>query len=197
MKKYARIDSGNVVEIFQTPGDITQMFNPELIWLDISSIIPEPQTGWSYDGIVFVAPTITTLVQAQTAQLAVLNAAAANAYVAGFQSSASGALLWYDSDVDTQTVINRQYQIALSNPTVYAATTFFAGATVGTTPIRAKTSQKAADSTKTVQYLTASQMVQLGNDLATAWSTIKAHLWAQQAAVNTATTVTAVEAIVW
>jgi len=139
----------------------------------------------------------TTLQQAQTNQLNKFSMAAANAYIAGFTSTATGTALWYDSDADTQTVINRQYLIALSNPTVYSATTFFAGAPVGTTPVRAKANQTAADSAKTVQYLNAVQMVQLGNDLASAWSAVKAHLWAQQAAVNLATTVEAVLAITW
>jgi len=144
-----------------------------------------------------VWPPVLTLAQVQVNQLAILSAAAANAYVSGFQSSASGSPLWYDSDTDTQTVINRQYQIALSNPAIYAATAFFTGALIGTTPIRAKTNQTAADNTKTIQYLNASQMVQLGNDLAVAWSTVKAHLWAQQAAVNSATTVAAAQAVNW
>jgi len=140
---------------------------------------------------------VILLTQAQQQQLAILDLAAANAYTAGFTSTATGTELWYDSDTDSQTVINRQYQIALNNPSVYSATTFFTGAPVGTTPVRSKINQAALDSTKIVNYLTASQMVQLGNDLAVAWSAVKAHLWEQQAAVNNATTVTAVQAINW
>lgn len=145
-----------------------------------------------------VEPTATELLlAAQEKQLGIIKAAAANAYVEGFQSSVSGTQMWYDSDYDTQTVINRQYLIALSNPAVYSSTTFFTGAPVGTTPVRAKLNQIALDSTKTIQYLNATQMVQLGNDFAIAWSAVKAHLWALQTEINTATDITIIGYIIW
>lgn len=34
MKTYARIESGVVVELFETDGDITQMFHPDLVWVE-------------------------------------------------------------------------------------------------------------------------------------------------------------------
>jgi catalase (peroxidase I) len=37
MKIYARIDSGIVVEFFETDGDITQMFHPDMEWIDVSN----------------------------------------------------------------------------------------------------------------------------------------------------------------
>lgn len=33
MKKYARIENGAVVELFETDGDITTMFHPSMIWV--------------------------------------------------------------------------------------------------------------------------------------------------------------------
>ena len=37
MKTYARIQDGRVAELFATDGDITSMFNPALVWVDVSS----------------------------------------------------------------------------------------------------------------------------------------------------------------
>lgn len=54
--KYARIDNGLVMELFETDGDITQMFPPVLIWVEITSLNPQPEQGWSYDGTSFSAP---------------------------------------------------------------------------------------------------------------------------------------------
>lgn len=45
--KYALIQNSIISEIFETDGDITRMFHPDLIWLNISKINPEPQEGWT------------------------------------------------------------------------------------------------------------------------------------------------------
>ena len=37
MKTYARIQDGLVAETLKTEGDITSMFNPALVWVDVSS----------------------------------------------------------------------------------------------------------------------------------------------------------------
>ena len=47
MKTYARILDGMVMELFSTDGDITQMFNPALIWVDVSETTPLPSFGWT------------------------------------------------------------------------------------------------------------------------------------------------------
>ncbi len=138
-----------------------------------------------------------TFQQLQAAKIAALNSAAAAAYVAGFYSSASGTKLWYDSDVDTQNVLNRQYLIALSNPDVYSSTVFFTGVPVGVTPVRARQHATDPDSAKTVQLINAAQMVQLGADLAAAWAGVKGTLWGLQAKVYAAATADALAAINW
>lgn len=46
MKKYARICEGEVQELFATDGDITQMFHPDLIWVDVTDLDPAPVVGW-------------------------------------------------------------------------------------------------------------------------------------------------------
>ncbi len=135
--------------------------------------------------------------QLREAKLAELNKAAANAYVDGFYSSASGTKLWYDSDVDTQNVLNRQYLIALSTPSVYSSTVFFAGLPAGVTPVRARPSPSDPDSAKAIQLIDAAQMIRLGTDLAAAWAGVKGTLWGLQAKVYAANTVEVLEAINW
>ena len=79
MKTYARIQDGLVAELLQTSRDITAMFCPELIWIEISSH-PEVTVGWHYDGTRFTAPPqppqeppLPTIAELQT-QIASLSA---------------------------------------------------------------------------------------------------------------------------
>lgn len=171
---YNAADPGQEVSFF------SKMYKQPLTWEEY--VPPDKQ------------PTIDRLRQTKLTEL---NKAAANAYVSGFASSAAGSELWYDSDVDTQNVINRQFLIALSSPAVYSATQFFAGAPVGVTPVRARPSQNDPDSAKTIHLLDASQMVQLGNDLAAAWAKVKATLWGLQTKVYAAMTQEEIDAISW
>lgn len=179
--------NGNVFTILYNVADPThevsffsKMYNTPLTYEEY--IPPEDQ------------PTIDQLRQAKLDEL---NKAAANAYISGFSSAASGTSLWYDSDADTQNVINRQFLIALSSPTVYSSTHFFVGVPVGVTPVRARPQSTDSDSAKTIQLLGASQMVQLGNDLATAWAGVKDTLWSLQAKVYAAMTLADLDAITW
>jgi len=57
MQTYARIHEYLVVEKFTTGRDITSLFHPALIWVNISSIDPQPEVGWSFkDGIFRLPP---------------------------------------------------------------------------------------------------------------------------------------------
>ncbi|MDP9528467.1 tail fiber assembly protein [Pseudomonas protegens] len=51
MRRYARISSGKVFEFFETEGDITGMFHPDLVWCDVTDITPQPNEGW--DAVLF------------------------------------------------------------------------------------------------------------------------------------------------
>ena len=79
MKTYARIENGIVAELLKTDGDITRMFNPTLVWVDVSSRADVIQ-GWQFDGVDFTAPARPhTTAQAPSiaelqAQLATLSA---------------------------------------------------------------------------------------------------------------------------
>ena len=79
MKKYARIQGGLVAELLMTEGDIAAMFNPAIVWIDVTSG-PAIAEGWSFDGTNFVpppapppAPSAPTIAELQ-AQIAILTA---------------------------------------------------------------------------------------------------------------------------
>ena len=79
MRIYARIQDGVVAEILETGLDITQLFVPTLVWVDISAQ-PGITDGWHYDGKGFSppydvpsAPHVPTILELQ-AQLAALSA---------------------------------------------------------------------------------------------------------------------------
>lgn len=82
-KNYARVDGGLVVELFSTSGDITEMFHPSLIWVDVTVLEPSPQIGWSAnktaDAWIFSAPPAQTLAQAQARQIALVEESYQNA----------------------------------------------------------------------------------------------------------------------
>lgn len=85
MNTYARIVDGGVAELFETDGDISAMFNSEMVWIDVTTIDPLPQVGWSYDGSVFTASEPTpqmTLADVQAELSVSIDAAADNAYTA-------------------------------------------------------------------------------------------------------------------
>lgn len=147
--------------------------------------------------IIVCDPPKSTLAETQTAALQRLDSAAVAAYTAGFESSASGAPLWYDSDVDSQRVIDRQFQIALNARAYYEATVFMPGVPAGLTPITARPAQNSPESAKTTQQLNADQMIQLGTDQANAWALVKAHHWQKKALVFAAKTVEEAEVINW
>jgi hypothetical protein len=55
MKIYARIDNGMVAELLATDGNIAAMFNPAILWIDVTSQ-QEIAEGWSFDGANFAPP---------------------------------------------------------------------------------------------------------------------------------------------
>lgn len=52
MATYARIDGGVVAELFATDGDIAEMFHPDMIWVDCSTV-SGIAVGWTFEGQVF------------------------------------------------------------------------------------------------------------------------------------------------
>lgn len=70
MNTYARIQAGAVFELFECDGPITGLFDPKLVWIDVTAVAPQPQQGWTYDGTAFAAPVIPSLTLAQEASAA-------------------------------------------------------------------------------------------------------------------------------
>lgn len=68
MKNYARIDESIVVELLSTDGDITEMFHPDLIWVEIFDDT-FPAIGWSFQDGVFSPPPPPTSEQLEAAAL--------------------------------------------------------------------------------------------------------------------------------
>ena len=45
---YARIAQDRIMELFEPPEgvSITECFNPALLWVDITSVVPQPNCNW-------------------------------------------------------------------------------------------------------------------------------------------------------
>lgn len=78
MRDYARILDGRVAEIFSTDQDISTLFTPALLWVDVTG--KQLTIGWTWDGSSFAAPAFPppdvsspTLAELQ-AQVAALSA---------------------------------------------------------------------------------------------------------------------------
>ena len=152
----------------------------------------------SYVFIVTITDSITTatlsevtvtLAEAQTAAIASLKTQAAEQYVAGVTSSATGTALYYDSDTTTQSQITAASLLAVASSTQFA-TLYPSGIT-----IRAKASSSADDSTKQQYAHTADQIITLSTNMQTMLATVKTKLWAYQEKVYAATTAAEVETI--
>ena len=55
MRTYARIQDGSVAELIKTHGDITRMFHPALVWVDVSTLAGVAES-WLFDGTNFTPP---------------------------------------------------------------------------------------------------------------------------------------------
>jgi hypothetical protein len=47
MKTYANIGDGVVQYLLPTDGDITEMFHPDMVWVDVTDAIPPIASGWT------------------------------------------------------------------------------------------------------------------------------------------------------
>lgn len=54
MTIYARIDGQTVAELISTDLDITTLHHPDIMWAEVSEVVPE--TGWLYQDGVFSPP---------------------------------------------------------------------------------------------------------------------------------------------
>lgn len=56
-KKYARIENGLVAELLVTDGNISEMFVPGIVWIDVSSV-RNVSEGWRFEGGQFIQPAL-------------------------------------------------------------------------------------------------------------------------------------------
>lgn len=62
IKTYARIEKDTVVELFETDGEISEMFHPDMVWVDVSEV-PDIVERWKKVGAGFFPPAPPTLAQ--------------------------------------------------------------------------------------------------------------------------------------
>lgn len=137
-------------------------------------------------GGVFVSEE-KSLEEVKQIKLSLILAATKEKIVGGFTSNASGSIMTYDSDEETQSTMQTMYA-ATKSPNFANHPDY-----QGVIPVRGY----AVDSTlKTVVYLTADQVQTFMDDLALHIGKCKQEGWAKQNLVNNATTVTAVAEIV-
>lgn len=100
---YARIEDGRVIELFETDGDIAEMFHPSLVWIGVPEGLEVAQC-WEYREGEFSAPSpvVPSDGELKTAALAQRNlllasandatAGMADAYIAGLLDEADTAI---------------------------------------------------------------------------------------------------------
>lgn len=70
--KYARIENGIVAELVDVPDgvDISDLYHPDLRFVDVSRVDPQPEDGWIYADGVFAetVPVVTPDENLATAQ---------------------------------------------------------------------------------------------------------------------------------
>lgn len=187
-QKLAAYDSnGNITAFYDTvdspaPAGISAIEITDTQWRSCIST-----TGYSVKNGQLVAPSPPTAAQllaiAQSSQIALLSAACANAIISGFTSSALGSAYNYPSKVtDQQNLASSVLASMMPNITSTWTTPFWCADTKGVWAFRDHT---------------AAQIQQVGQD---AKAAILANMTKNQslaAQVQAATSVAAVEAVVW
>lgn len=199
MNIFVQVANNIVVARIMSEESIQQIRNrlgDESIF-NVTANTVQPYVGWVYENGSYNMPDALTLDDIKASKLDEINSKAAILYNLGFYSNATGTRLWYDSDKDSQDLINRQQLLALNNPTVYKETVFAPGYGAGVTPIRARSDIRATQADKSIQLLDAKKMIILGNDLLATIYEIKTTNWMLQEAVVNAATVDEVNAIEW
>lgn len=135
---------------------------------------------------------------AKLSKLAEINQKAEQAYVAGFYSSATGDRLLYDSDVNTQSLLNSLYLLADAAPQKFSEKIFYPGVPAGYIPIRAWVTDPETNKTAKQTFLFDGPMViELNNDLTSHIATVKQRIWDRQEQVELANTVDSIATISW
>ena len=174
----------------QADGTLVDIFireDYEGLLPDETDIVPPPSkdgcqrvfnratSSWSYKPYVPHMTVTPTLEQAKDKALSQLDDNAANAYVAGFWSTANGETLLYDSTINDQSNIQIASAVAASGNNGFA-TRFPDGF-----PIRARHVEKGD---KEILHLTSPQVIQLGIDWIARYKQVKEQVWVKQARIK-------------
>ena len=118
MKMYVKIENGAISSLQPLPDedDIYNYFDPSQVWIDVTSVVPQPEYGWTYDGFVFAPPHIgPTFPEAVATKIEELRNACAEATVrSSFPSPALGSIHNYDCRVIDQVNLQLRYSIVLN-----------------------------------------------------------------------------------
>ena len=123
MSIYARIDNNAVAELFTPPAGfaIADCFHSDLVWVDVTSVSPAPQPGWTYVGGAFAAPS------APPAPTLAQQASALQAAGLAINSTSAPVLNGtYDCGAETQSHIQAEVLAILVNNTFADGTTTLA-----------------------------------------------------------------------
>lgn len=181
---WARLANSAVAELLSVPSTLVPGKDIPAEWTDNVTAVTGIAIGWikSASG-TFSAPPGPSLASAQAARIAALTSAANAAIVGGFPSSALGAPHTYPTDTMSQMNMTASVTASLVPGLASTWTTQFL----------------CEDSTGLWAYLphTAAQIQKAGQDVMAAILGARVQLATLTAQVNDATTVAAVQAIVW
>lgn len=195
MNKIAEIRHGKVAYIYETSRTIEEMrtlFVPATLLVDVTNT--ECAVGWkvdfenSLDNPNFIAPKVIlppTIIEMKSLKLQEVNDWTASKITGGFTSSASGELVTYDSDKDTQLTMQG---IALNVNTSLFAEKYPTGC-----PVRGYAE---GENNKSIFMLNAEQVLRWCADLSMHIGTCKQLGWIKQAEVDACTTKEELDAIV-
>lgn len=125
MSTYARINGGTVAELFTPPVNvpITDCFHAGFTWIDVSTVVPAPQEGWtatqSGEAWSFAQPSPPVLTPAQQANnllaagLTVTSTSGAWAATFPAATDATGTSIW-------TLVLSELAALTMSSGTVFA-----------------------------------------------------------------------------
>ncbi len=204
--RFAQPLYGKIIYIFETNLTMEQLstiFDPSTYWIDVTGIDCEVGYLVSFKegvGLVLTPPPSPeyTFDELKVQKLELVDAWTANKIVGGFDSSASGELVRYDSDKDTQLTMQG---IALNVDTALFAEKYPKGCPVRGYAYKKEVNEygKAgaySENEKQIFMLTSEQVMQWMADLSMHIGSCKQEGWAKQAEVNACTTKEQLEAII-
>ena len=150
-------------------------------WVSEDTIKQYKDIGWEEVDENFIPPKF--LSQAISEAVQRIQSGAKAAYIGGFYSDASGEMLYYDSDEDTQKLISNIYNRTKESD--WETKVRYPGvAPAGKAPIRARPNSDSPETEKEIQLLDALQLKKLMDDMDDAFYTVKLKVWRKQAEIQ-------------